>query len=331
MKAFTYTLIFVFLLLIASFIAISIYGESPDEQEKEKSTKVVHQGSSFHVEEEVLFPDLQLHAKAAILVNADTRQILYEKQINQSLPVASMSKMMTEYLVLEAIDQEQLTWDQQISISDYAYTISNTPGYSSILLRKDLTYSVEELFHATAIHSANGAAIALAEAVAGSEREFVSSMNDTAKTFGMDNSVFVNSTGLNNQDLGAYRYENLEHTDNAMSVKDVATLGLALLNKHPEILEISSLADDTVSHGSHDSTTYYNTNVMLPEMDTEKISYPGVDGLKTGYTDAAGYCFTGTIKRGNSRYLSVIMGTDSENARFLETKKLYEAIPTTDQ
>ncbi|QTM98026.1 D-alanyl-D-alanine carboxypeptidase [Sediminibacillus dalangtanensis] len=331
MKTFTYTLIFVFLLLIASFIAISFYSGIPDEPEEEKSTKVRYQDSSLHVEEEVLLPDLQLKAEAAILVNADTHQILYEKQINQSLPVASMSKMMTEYLVLEAIDQGTITWDQQIPISDYAYTISNTPGYSSIRLRKDLTYSIEELFHATAIHSANGAAIALAEAVAGNERDFVRRMNDTAKTFGMDDTVFVNSTGLNNQDLGAYRYEDLEHADNAMSVKDVATLGLALLNKHPEILETSSLADDTVSHGSQDSTTYYNTNAMLPEMNTEKISYPGVDGLKTGYTDAAGYCFTGTIKRGNVRYLSVIMGTENENARFLETKKLYEAIPKTEQ
>ncbi|WP_053217494.1 D-alanyl-D-alanine carboxypeptidase family protein [Virgibacillus senegalensis] len=277
-----------------------------------------------------MLPDLTIHADAAILINANTRQILYEKQINQSLPVASMSKMMTEFLVLEAIEKGTLTWEQQVSISDYAYIISQTPGYSSILLRKEFTYSVKELFHATAIHSANGAAIALAEAVAGSEQEFVSTMNHTAKALGMEDTVFVNSTGLNNQDLGPYRYDNLEYSDNTMSVKDVATLALALLNKHPEIVEVSSLANDTISHGNHDSATYYNTNAMLPEMDIENISYPGVDGLKTGYTDAAGYCFTGTIKRDNARYISVVMGTDSENARFLETKKLYEAIPKTE-
>ncbi|SDK29137.1 D-alanyl-D-alanine carboxypeptidase family protein [Sediminibacillus albus] len=324
MKTFKYILILLFLLLIAGFITLSLHGGQPENQEEQSET-IIYQDSSFQVDEEVLLSNLNLEAESALLINADNQQLLYEKNINRSLPVASMSKMMTEYLVLEAINNGNLTWEQQIPISDYASAISNTPGFSSILLKKELTYTVEELFHATAIHSANGAAIALAEAVAGSEKEFVQLMNQTAERIGLEKSTFVNSTGLSNSDLGSYSYANLPSPDNMMSVKDVASLALELLNTYPEILHISSMPSQTVTHGSQDAITYYNTNSMLPEMNEENISYSGVDGLKTGYTDVAGYCFTGTVQQGGTRYVSVIMGAGTENARFSDTKKLYDA------
>jgi D-alanyl-D-alanine carboxypeptidase (penicillin-binding protein 5/6) len=264
-------------------------------------------------------PNLGLQAKSVILMNAQTGDILYEKDIANPLPTASMSKMMTEFLVLKAIHDHKITWDKSISISNYAYAISNHPGFASVHLNKGQPYTVRELFTAMAIHSANGATIALAEAVASSEKDFVIKMNETAKQLGLKDTHFVDSTGLNNSDLGSFYSTGSQNDTNVMSAKDVALLAKQLIQQFPDILDV--VDEPKFTFGQH---TYTNTNWMLPQINKQNVGFEGVDGLKTGYTDEAGYCFVGTVKRNDMRLISVVMGATSKVTRFTETEQLYE-------
>lgn len=267
----------------------------------------------------IQLPDIGLQASSVILMNAQNGDILFEKNDNQPLPTASMSKMMTEYLVLEAIYKEhKINWDTPVNISDYAYYISNHPGFASVHLEKGKHYTVKQIFDAMAVRSANGAAIALAETVSGSEKEFVKKMNATAAQLGLDHSHFVDSTGLNNTDLGQYYTTGGPTDTNRMSAKDVAVLARDLIQTYPEILKVIDQTKITFQ-----DKTYKNTNWMLPGVKKD-LGYQGVDGLKTGYTDEAGYCFVGTVKRNDARLISVVMGTNTKEARFTETEKLYD-------
>jgi len=259
--------------------------------------------------------DIDIDASSVILIDAETGHVIYQEESNLALPAASMSKMMTELLVLEAIKADVLDWDTEISISDYAYKISHHPGYASVHLQQNKSYTVEALFHAMAIHSANGATIALAEAVSGSEEFFAQQMNRKADELGLNNSSFVNSTGLDNDHLGSFYSVGTVDDTNKMSAQDLATLARYLINHYPILLEITSKP-----HYLANEIEYLNTNWML----LEQMEYGHVDGLKTGYTDLAGYGFTGTVEQNNIRLISVVMGTDSARQRFIETDKLYK-------
>ncbi|MFC4620018.1 D-alanyl-D-alanine carboxypeptidase family protein [Camelliibacillus cellulosilyticus] len=265
-------------------------------------------------------PNLGLQAKSVILINAGNGDVLYNKNVEQPLPTASMSKMMTELLVLKAIHENKIGWDQKVTISQYVDAISNHPGFASIHLKMGQTYTVRELFNAMAIHSANDAAIALAEAVSGSEKAFVDRMNDKARQLGLKHTHFVDSTGLDNKDLGQYAQTGAQNDTNMMSAKDVAMLAKQLIEKYPEILKIIQQPSVTFA-----GQTYTNTNWMLPAVDKHQMGFEGVDGLKTGYTDAAGYCFVGTVEKDGERLISVVMGASTPLDRFSETKRLYEA------
>lgn len=266
-------------------------------------------------------PSLDVKAEAAILVDAETGKILYQKNADKLLPPASMSKMMTEYLLLEAINKKKISWEQKTSISEYAHKISQNRTLSNVPLRIDDKYTVRELYQAMAIYSANGATIALAELLAGSEGEFVKRMNAKAKEFGMKDYHFVNSTGLNNKDLFGNHSSGNETDENMMSARATAILAFRLLSDHPEVLETASIPKMVFREGSDDEIEMENWNWMLPSL---VKGYNGVDGLKTGSTDLAGNCFTGTIKKGDTRLISVVMKTDSRLARFDETKKLFD-------
>lgn len=269
--------------------------------------------------------DVKTEAKVAMIVNAVTGDVLFEKNSTNSVPVASMSKIMSELIVLEAIEAGDLAWDDDVSISEYAYEISHQPGYSSVLLEKDRTYTVEQLFKAMVIHSANGATIALAEKVAGSEREFVQLMNEKAIELSLDASSFVNSTGLTNVDLLGNHPLGSEDDMNKMSASDLVRLSIYILNEYPELLEITKLTEFML----HDET-FLNSNWMLPESDVEfveeDVTFHTVDGLKTGYTKAAGYSFTGTATINDVRIVSVVIGMEEIEDRFSETKKFYQLL-----
>ncbi|MEI3613747.1 D-alanyl-D-alanine carboxypeptidase family protein [Pseudogracilibacillus sp. SO30301A] len=269
--------------------------------------------------------DLDIQAEAAILINAVTGEVVFEKNSSTSLAVASMSKIMTELLILEAIEEEVLRWEDTTKISDYAYTISNHPGFSSVLLEQDQTYTMEELFHAMAIRSANGATIALAEAMSGSEKEFVALMNERARELGLEDTHFVNSTGLTNDDLQGFHSTGLLDDKNMMSANDLATLTKYIIDRFPDLLEVTKLKEFDFQ-----GETYTNSNWMLTGTEVDfidvDVTYDGVDGLKTGFTEEAGYGFTGTVQMGDVRVISVIIGTEEIEDRFLETIMLYEAV-----
>lgn len=269
---------------------------------------------------------LDVKGEAAILVDGESGRILYEKNPDEKLHPASMTKMMTEYLLFESIREGKITWDQQASISNYAYQVSQDNALSNVYLRKELQYSVKELYESMAIYSANGSTIALAELIAGSETNFIKMMNDKAAELGLKDYKFVNSTGLNNIDCkGMHPSGTGANDENVMSARAVATLAFRLLHDYPDVLKTSSIPFKVFREGTSDKINMPNWNLML-EGSTQytSIIYPGVDGLKTGTTDLGGSSFTATAKRGDLRLISVIMKTGSKLERFNETKKILD-------
>ncbi|MGN1385381.1 MAG: D-alanyl-D-alanine carboxypeptidase family protein [Bacillus sp. (in: firmicutes)] len=258
---------------------------------------------------------LDISAEAAILLDAETGKILYEKNADKVLGVASMSKMMTEYIVLEAISEGKIEWDQTVQINEYVHNLSKAAGLSNVGLTQGENYTVKELYEAMAIFSGNAATVALAELVSGSEKNFVELMNKKAAELGMTNYTFVNASGLNNSNLLGAIPAGGQNDENVMSARDTAILAYRLLTDFPEVLETSSQPTLTFRDGEE----YPNFNWMLPGLIFE---YKGVDGLKTGSTDFAGYCFTATAERDGQRYISVVMKSSTKNERFTDTAKI---------
>ena len=265
---------------------------------------------------------LDLNAESAILVDAESGKILYAKNPDIALPPASMTKMMTEYLVLEAIENGVISWDTTTQISDYAYRISANVLFSGVGLTQNKDYNVRELYNAMAVFSDNATTIALAELIAGSEGEFVKMMNDKAEELGLSEYKFVNSTGLDNESLGDDAPEGTDpNATNLLSARSAAQLAYHLVNDFPHALDISS---QTVVE--FEGYTIENLNWMLPHEATflQQFHYEGMDGLKTGHTTLAGYTFTGTAERNGKRLITVVMKTSSKEERFRETAKLLD-------
>lgn len=264
--------------------------------------------------------NLQLAAKSAILVEASTGKVIYSNNADVPLPPASMSKMMSEYLVQEAVKQKKISWDEQVPVSEYAFYVAKISDTSGVYLNAGESFTVRDLYKAMAVVSANDATVLLAEKVAGSEANFVQMMNKKAAELGMKNTSFVTSTGLPANELGPYSIKT-DQVENLMSARDSAILARALVRDFPEALEVSKTPRLIFRPGSPNELKMANNNWMLPDLNNY---YPGVDGLKTGYTQAAGYCFTGTATRDNMRLISVVMGTENKTKRFVETKKLFD-------
>ncbi|MCL7749872.1 D-alanyl-D-alanine carboxypeptidase [Halalkalibacter sp. MEB205] len=265
-----------------------------------------------------------LQAESAILVDANTGKILYQKNIDAILPTASMTKMMSEYLILEAINEGTISWNQEVPISDFVRSLSLYTALSNVPLRQDHSYTVEQLYQSVAIYSANASTIALAELIAGSETEFVRMMNEKAAELGLEDYEFVNSTGLNNSDLlGNHPEGTGENAENMMSARATAKLAYHLINDYPEVLETASIPTLTFEAGPDEQIEMRNWNWMLSGIEAQH-DYQGVDGLKTGYTSAAGNAFTGTAERNGMRFITVVMRTGTRDDRFNETAKLLD-------
>jgi D-alanyl-D-alanine carboxypeptidase len=250
-------------------------------------------------------PTIEGHS--AILMDASSGRTLMMQDADIAFPVASMSKMMTEYIVQEQVEKGTIHWDDQVEISKTANNID--PGGAKIYINENDVLTVRDLYSAMAVSSANNAAKALAEHIAGTEKKFAKIMNDKARKMSLsDRTNFVNATGLSNPD----------GSDNLMTAEDVAHLAYRLLHDFPEVVETTNLPQYELAF---DGTILRNSNAMLyPE--NQDLYYELVDGLKTGFTESAGYCFTGTAKKGDKRLISVVMGAESDQARFLETYKL---------
>ncbi|NMM55144.1 serine hydrolase [Paenibacillus aquistagni] len=264
---------------------------------------------------------LGLNVKSAILMEASTGQIVFNYNADNALPPASMTKMMSEYIVMEKVKSGEITWETEVTASENA----SLTGGSRIFLAQGDKHTVKDLYIAMAIGSANDATVALAEQIAGSEQEFVKIMNDTAKKLGMETAHFINSTGLGRDDMpDKFKPQSKEET--VMSATDVAKLVRAIVVDHPEFNQFTTIQN--YKFRERDQSPIVNLNWMLEANKDvpsfKRYAYQGLDGMKTGFTDEAMYCFAGTAMRDNMRLISVVMGTESTGARFTETAKLLD-------
>ncbi|MCS1352679.1 D-alanyl-D-alanine carboxypeptidase family protein [Mechercharimyces sp. CAU 1602] len=259
----------------------------------------------------------KIKASAYVLMDYETGTLLLEGNSNQALPPASMTKMMTQYIVLEKIKEGQLAWDEVVTI-DHDAALLNRGGASGVHLQAGEQRTVKELFMAMSVFSANDAASSLAIHVAGDETTFVKWMNLKAQELGLTKTHYRNSTGL---PPDFYRRPPVVSGKHQMSARDVAHLARQLIHDYPEILSYSAIPKMRFRPGEVKALTLKNTNWMLQGAPYE---YTGVDGLKTGFTAEAGYCFTGTIKHKDLRFITVVMGTDTNRARFAQTATLLD-------
>ena len=265
----------------------------------------------------------EIDAEAYLSIDFDTGQILQGTDIDTPRGIASMTKMIVEYIVFEEIEAGNLNWDTEITISEYAYDISQNYSLSNVALRNGGTYSLEELYEAMAIYSANGATIAIAEHIEGTEPDFVNRMRETVESFGISDATLYNSTGLNNSDLQGVIYPGSAETDeNIMSARSIAKIANRIIADYPEILETASVPKETFRPDTIDAVDMTNWNWMLEGLIRAR---EGVDGLKTGTTEFAGATFTGTAVEDDRRLITVVMDSGDDNVtRFIETDKLMD-------
>ena len=239
------------------------------------------------------------NAKSSILIESSTGKILYEKNSNEKFAPASMTKMMSLLLIMENIDNGNLKMDEVIKVSKNASSM----GGSQIFLKENEEMTVEDLLKGITIGSANDATVALAERIAGTEDAFVKLMNDKVKELNLKNTNFKNCTGL----------DEINHYSSAYDMSIIAKE----LVKHKTILEFSSIYETYLRKGTENEFWLVNTNKLVR-------FYNGVDGLKTGYTDEAGYCLTATINKDNMRVIAVVMGEPTSNVRNDEVSNLID-------
>ena len=245
--------------------------------------------------------DLNIPAKAAILIDAATGTVLYEQDAHTPLPPASVTKVMTMLLIMEAIDDGRIGWEDTVTASATAAA----KGGSQIYLKEGETMSVATLLKSVAVSSANDAACALAEHIAGSETAFVSQMNQRAKELGMNETNFVNCTGLDDDETAE---------NHRTSAYDIALMSRELLTKHPDIKKYTTIWMDTVRDGSFGLS---NTNKLVR-------FYQGATGLKTGYTSQAGFCLSASAERDGMELIAVVLGCDTSAERFAACKSMLD-------
>ncbi len=238
--------------------------------------------------------NLAENAKSAIMIEATTGEILYKKNEKERLAPASMTKIMSLILIMENIESGKLKWNDIVVTSNYASSM----GGSQVFLKPNEIMSVEDLVKAICVASANDATVAMAEKIAGTEKAFVKLMNDKAKELGAVNTNFVNSTGLPAKDHYSTAY-------------DMSIMAKELI-RHEKILSFTKIYEDYLRKNTSNSFWLVNTNKLVR-------FYDYIDGLKTGFTDDAGYCLTATGKKGNMRLITVVMKEDNTDNRTKDT------------
>ncbi|MFT8557641.1 serine hydrolase [Liquorilactobacillus hordei] len=269
--------------------------------------------------------DLSLDVKSAIAVDANTGQVLYAKNEDQALPIASMSKLISIYLVLQAIKEGKLSWNQNVSVDSDSYEVSQDTTLSNVPLLKDHTYTVKQLYQASLIYSANGAVMTLANAVSGSQKTFVDKMRALVKSWGIKDAELYTSSGLDDNQVGDAKYPGASSDAvNKLSAKDMAIVAEKILKYYPDILKTTSVTKMKFNNGTSE-TEMENWNWMLKGLASAYTELP-VDGLKTGTSDSAGADFTGTVHKDGHRIITVVMGAqhtgDTDMSRFTQTQKL---------
>ncbi len=245
--------------------------------------------------------ELQVGGKSAVLMDLATGTVLYAQNANEPLAPASVTKVMTMLLVMEAIDSGKIRWEDPVTTSEAAAA----KGGSQIYLKVGETMTVTDMLKSVAVSSANDCACALAEHIAGSEEAFVQQMNRRAQELGMENTHFVNCTGLDDSE------EARQHRTSAM---DIARMSRQLLKYHPDIQKFTTIWMDTVRDGAFGLS---NTNKLIR-------FYDGATGLKTGFTSGAGYCLSASAQREGLGLIAVVMGAESSKIRFQSCKTMLD-------
>ncbi len=245
--------------------------------------------------------ELDIGGKSALLMDIATGTVLYEKNAHEALPPASVTKVMTMLLIMEAIDSGKIGWNDTVIASEAA----SAKGGSQIYLKVGEQMSVTDMVKSIAVSSANDCACAMAEHIAGSEAAFVQLMNQRAKELGMNDTNFVNCTGLDDAP---------DAKNHRTSAYDIALMSRELMNNHPEIQKFTTIWMDTVRDGTFGLS---NTNKLVR-------FYPGATGLKTGFTAEAGYCLSATAQRDSIGLIAVVMGAKTSQERFAACKSLLD-------
>jgi len=244
---------------------------------------------------------LEPEGKSALLMEASTGTVLFERDADEPLAPASVTKVMTMLLIMEAVDSGAVRWEDTVTVSAAAAA----KGGSQVYLKEGETMSVREMLKSIAVSSANDCACAMAEHIAGSEEAFTERMNARAKELGMENTHFVNCTGLD---------DGPEASEHKTTARDIAIMSRELLTKHPSIKEFTTIWMDTIRDGAFGLS---NTNKLVR-------FYPGATGLKTGFTASAMYCLSATAERDGMELIAVVMGAPSSAARFSACKQLLD-------
>ena len=244
---------------------------------------------------------LDVAGKSAVLMDAATGTVLYESNAHEPLAPASVTKVMTMLLIMEAIDSGKISWDDQVTASEAAAA----KGGSQIYLKVGETMSVSDMVKSIAVSSANDCACAMAEHLAGSESAFVDMMNSRARELGMNDTNFVNCTGLD---------DSAEAANHRTCAYDIAIMSRELLKSHPDIKKFTTIWMDTVRDGAFGLS---NTNKMVR-------FYSGCTGLKTGFTSGAGYCLSASAERDGMELIAVVMGAETSQARFAACKSMLD-------
>ncbi|WHY75944.1 D-alanyl-D-alanine carboxypeptidase family protein [Neobacillus sp. WH10] len=265
--------------IVTSFLLTCLWSPSAFAAEEKKNTDIVS------------------NVKSAILIERDTGTVLYEKNSNEELPPASMTKIMTMLLIMEALDQGKLKWDEKIRTSEYAASM----GGSQIFLEPGEEMTTKEMLRGIAIGSGNDASVAMAERIAGSEEAFVDMMNDKAQKLGLKHTVFKNTTGL--PVSGHYS-----------SASDMAVMSKELL-KYEDITKFTGMYEAYLRENTDKKFWLVNTNKLVR-------FYPGVDGLKTGFTAEAKYCLTATAQKNGMRVIAVVFGSPTSKERNAQVTKM---------
>ena len=245
--------------------------------------------------------DLSLasNAKSAILLEASTGEVIFEKNSHEKLHPASMTKMMSMLLILENIEKGVINWDDIVTVSSNASSM----GGSQILLETNEQMSVSDLFKGIAVASGNDAVVAMAEKIAGTEEEFVNMMNKRANELGLTDTNFKNCHGL-------------DDANHYSSASDMAKIAMELV-KHEKLFEYTSIYEDYLREGTDRKFWLVNTNKLVR-------FYSGADGLKTGYTGEAGFCLTATAKRNGMRIIAVVMGEPDSKTRTSDVSSMLD-------
>ncbi|MBD2861378.1 D-alanyl-D-alanine carboxypeptidase family protein [Paenibacillus oceani] len=271
------------MLALALVMPAAAYAEEKTEKAQEQAPQV----------------DLAPNAVSAVLMDADTGTVMYEKNKNQKLPPASITKIMTMVLIMEAMAQGKLKSDEKVRTSEYAASM----GGSQIFLEPGEEMTVDEMLKGIAMASGNDASVAMAEKIAGTEEAFVSMMNARAKELGMKDTHFVNVNGL-------------PADNHYTSAHDIAIMSRELL-KHQEITKYTGQYQDYLRKDTEKPFWLVNTNKLVR-------FYTGADGLKTGYTSEAKFCLSATAKRDNLRVIAVVLGEPNTKTRNAEVTKMFD-------